>query len=358
MVGHYLGNPANPCITIIDTPVPGDGIALVEDIKQIGSIDAFILLFKSTDTRFSQSIQDQIKLFMNIFGHEMWQNAISAFTFWGHDKQSIRHRTTNRGGLNEDTQHTKWNREYTELFGVAQVIPSVFIDPVYDEEMADAYEKETNKENTDKLWSFISNNLTTFQCDSRCRAPSRSFAGRPWLIPENAVQNKRLGEGTVITWLIWFASQYDSETERYNILKMTSENTTRTLYEYNNTVRSDTDRLLKGMQVLDESNGKFKTVQLTIEMVEEQHYGSYFIENNKGRSDLGQLKKKVDGVWQEWSSFGPCSKTCITSSEQPGVMQRERKCNSPQNRGQPCQGKPTEQKNCAHQEGGDISSFR
>ena len=46
MVGHYLGDAANPCITVIDTPGTGDtegrdcehGIALTEEIKQMGSI--------------------------------------------------------------------------------------------------------------------------------------------------------------------------------------------------------------------------------------------------------------------------------------------------------------------------------
>ena len=61
MVGHYLGDPANPCITIIDTPGTSDtegrdckhGIALAEGIKRIGSITAFMMLFSGENPRFT-----------------------------------------------------------------------------------------------------------------------------------------------------------------------------------------------------------------------------------------------------------------------------------------------------------------
>ena len=63
MVGHYLGDPANPCITIIDTPGTSDtegrdcehGVALAEGIKRIGSITAFMLLLGSSRGLISQS---------------------------------------------------------------------------------------------------------------------------------------------------------------------------------------------------------------------------------------------------------------------------------------------------------------
>ena len=356
MVGHYLGDPAKPCITIIDTPGTGDtegrdcehGIALAEAVKRIGSIDAFIFLFKSTDTRFSQPMQDQIRLYIKIFGREMWKSTLTEFTFWEHDRRSIRNRKK-RGGLNEDTQHLNWNREYAERFGVTQMIPSVFVDPMYDEEVADKNEIRINKENTDKLWNLLTNDLTTFQCDKRCQAPSGFFDGQPWLIPENVLQNKRLGDRTVIHWQIWFASCDSSVTKSYNIFHVAADNTTQVIYEHfdNNTVRNKPNKLLKGMQVFDESNEKFKTIKLIVELTEEHHYGSYFIENDKGRSELGQLKKMVDGEWQEWSSFGSCSKTCVACLEQPGLMQRNRTCNPPQNGGQPCQGMSIDEKTCA-----------
>ena len=355
MVGHYLGDPANPLITVIDTPGTGNtdgrdcehGIALAEKIKRIGSVDAFIL-FKGTNPRFTQPMEDQIKLLVSIFGEEMWQNTITEFSFWRHDRRSILDRERSQGNLNEVTQHNNWNKEYKERFGVSQTIRSVFIDPVFDGGLADNTEKEIDEKNTNKLWNLLKN-LTTFQCKERCQAPSGFFTGQPWLIPENTVQNKRLGDRTVITWQIWFANCNGSGTTSYNLSHVDQDNTTQMLYEHfdNNTTRSEHSSL----QILDKSNEKFRTIQLIIESTEEEHYGSYFVENSKGRSQLGQLRKIMDGEWQEWSPFSPCSKTCMISLEQPGLMQRERTCKLPQNGGQPCRGKSTEKTTCAPQIG-------
>ena len=367
MVGHYLGDPARPCMTIIDTPGTGDtqgrdcehGIALAKEIKQIGSIDAFVLLFKGTDTRFSQSMQDQIKLYMNIFGQEMWNNTITEFTFWEHSRKRIQRRKRKQGGLNEDTQHSLWNKEYEERFGVQQTIPSVFIDPVYDEEEADADEKRINEEYTDKLWNLVTQSIKPFQCDKRCQAPSEFFDGRPWLIPPSTLQNKRLGERSEIIWQIWFAGCLNSGAVPYNISQVTEDNTTWVIFQHfeNLTVR-DGQNMLPNMHIKEESSDKFKTIQLIIATTRERHFGSYFMETEEGRSELGQLRKKVDGEWQEWSVFGPCSKTCIECLEQPGLMQRYRNCKPPQNEGEPCLGEKTEKRTCAHDTGDDINSLR
>jgi len=153
----------------------------------------------------------------------------------------------------------------------------------------------------------------------------------------------------VISWQIWFAGCDGSGTKSYNISQVAKNNTTSLLYEHfdNNTVRNENSRLPKGVRVLETSNEMFKTIKLIIESTEEQHYGSYFIENNSGSSGMGQLKKMVDGVWQEWSLFGPCSKTCVSCLEEPGVVQRHRTCKRPQNGGEPCRGKSIDEKTCA-----------
>ena len=61
LVGHYLGNPANPCITIIDTPGTGDtegrdcdhAVAISKGLQEIGGIETFLLLYKGTNVRWS-----------------------------------------------------------------------------------------------------------------------------------------------------------------------------------------------------------------------------------------------------------------------------------------------------------------
>ena len=172
--------------------------------------------------------------------------------------------------------------------------------------------------------------------------------------------NRRPGDRTVITWQIWFPDCDNSAAQSYNIWQVTAENKTRAIHEEfgDSTGRKNQSSLLSGMQVSEETSENFKTIKLVIELTEDHHYGSYFIDNEKGRSDLGELRKTVDGQWQGWSPFEPCSKTCITCFEKPGVMQRTRLCKPPQNGGKPCQGKSTEMETCAHQPGDDKSKFR
>ena len=62
LVGHYLGDPSKPCITVVDTPGTGDtegrdcdhAVAIANGIKKVGSIEAFLLLFKGTNLRYQE----------------------------------------------------------------------------------------------------------------------------------------------------------------------------------------------------------------------------------------------------------------------------------------------------------------
>jgi len=370
MVGHYLGDPANPCITIIDTPGTGDtegrdcdhAIALAEDLKKMGSIDAFLLLFKGPNLRFDQRVQEQITLFKQIFGANLFENVITEFTYWSHDARSIRKRNRNQGGLNEERKHQTWNQEYQDKFDVETEIPSVFIDPVYEEEFAEEDEIRINQENTAKLWNLINKELRPFRCDKRCKAPSGFFSGQPWLFEQNEEVNKRLGDRTVITWQIWFAGCDGTGTKSFRIIHRSPEGKEIAIYE--KTVQEeegeiiDDSRLMKSMRVVDEPSAKFKTIRLTIELTEDPHFGMYLIRNEKGESRKSHLKKIVDGEWAAWGAYGDCSKTCISGDEKPGTMQRQRTCKPPQNGGQPCKGKSDQMRTCAHRPGDSQEVFR
>ena len=182
----------NPCITVIDTEGTGEGtgeddcrngIALAEQIKQIGSIDAFVLVFKGSSRRIDKSMHDQIKRYMKIFGPEMWQYVITEFTFWSHSRR-YRERRQERG-MNEETQHTLWNKEYSEKFGVQQTIPSVFIDPIFDEERADALEVKTSLENNDKFWSRLTRHLRPFRYNMKAKHHRDFLTATPsWIIKQ------------------------------------------------------------------------------------------------------------------------------------------------------------------------------
>ncbi|XP_064626789.1 SCO-spondin-like isoform X2 [Lineus longissimus] len=49
----------------------------------------------------------------------------------------------------------------------------------------------------------------------------------------------------------------------------------------------------------------------------------------------------VDGVWQSWSDWGPCSENCDT-----GVQNRSRECDGPYHGGAPCEGEASEEGEC------------
>jgi len=355
MVGHYLGDPANPCIAVIDTPGASDAecrdhehmTTLYEAVKQIGSITAFILLFNGQNPRFSAGLQEQVKVYQTIFGPEMWSNVISEFTFWQHDYNSIQKRKKNQQ-RDMKTQHTIWNEQYTRRFGVNQTIPTVFVDPVFDPEFADEAEVILNQGQTDKLWTLLTQNFTAFECNNRCKAPSTILTGKPWLLEDSSIQNKRLHERAVFTWQIWNDECSRNGTQSYTIshatLNETSQmNQTRVLYEHEASKHSSTQRTERElddfMTVSDDPTAteKYKVIRLTINSVEEQHFGSLFVENEEGRSELGQLHKTVDGQWQAWGSWGACSKDCWSDEDEPrGVQTRYRTCAPLENGGTPC----------------------
>ena len=183
VVGHYLGNPTNPLITIIDTPGVGDtegrdrdqALELVEVLKRVGSIDAFIVHLQGMYSRFSRPLQEQLNTYQGIFGKKMWNNTILEFTFWSHDRWSIDKRMWNQE-TNTTIKHNDMNKAFAERFQLEMTLPSVFVDPAFKERRADEDEKRLNEENTDKLWRLLTDNLTLpFECGNGCQAGQLSF---------------------------------------------------------------------------------------------------------------------------------------------------------------------------------------
>ena len=325
MVGHYLGDPANPLITIIDTPGTGDNpengksrdcehaIALAEGVKRIGSIDAFMVLVRGTNPRFDSFLEQQLKMYESIFGKAMWDNTIIEFTYWKHNRNDIRDRKRKRR-TNTTIHHETWNSEFQQKFKLEQEISSVFVDPVYEEEYADSNEIEINKENTDKLLRLLT--FMPYVCADTCQAPSGFFAGQPWLLDQAASQNRRNGSNFEITWQIWFAGCDGSGTKSYELRHVdAATNTTSMLYKTtvrdDDTVTVDNASLPATIQILDETGEKFKTIRLKVDSIRDEHFGSYFVVNDKGTSMQGHVNKIIDGQWQPWGDWGNCSKPCI-----------------------------------------------
>ena len=83
--GYWMGDQDMQRFTVIDTP--GFGDKLVEEEKtienlvttlrdQIQYVHVFIIAFKQTDNRMTNSLRSMISLFEKMFGHKFWENAI------------------------------------------------------------------------------------------------------------------------------------------------------------------------------------------------------------------------------------------------------------------------------------------
>ena len=83
--GYWLGDADRQRFTVIDTP--GFGDRLVEEEKTIENlvkmlrdeikyVHVFIIAFKQTDNRMTNSLRSMISLFEKMFGRKFWENVI------------------------------------------------------------------------------------------------------------------------------------------------------------------------------------------------------------------------------------------------------------------------------------------
>lgn len=92
-VTHALGNENNDPIIIIDTPGFGDSkgrdtehIAnMVMNLKVIGFVNSFIITINSAENRFNEQLDSTIKLFIQMFSPDFFQNVIVCFTRFSFD---------------------------------------------------------------------------------------------------------------------------------------------------------------------------------------------------------------------------------------------------------------------------------
>ena len=68
------------------------------------------------------------------------------------------------------------NKAFAKRFQLEMTLPAVFVDPTFEESLADEDEKRLNEENTDKLWRLLTDNSTLpFECGNGCQAGQLSF---------------------------------------------------------------------------------------------------------------------------------------------------------------------------------------
>ena len=121
--GQYLG--VGPCVTLIDTPGAGDtegrdyehAIKMAEMLQDdIDTIHLIIIMFKGTDRRFSASTISLLRLYLEIFGEEMWRNVVIEMSYWGHSEEEACQRLTNyQPPLDEASQSSDINQKVNYL---------------------------------------------------------------------------------------------------------------------------------------------------------------------------------------------------------------------------------------------------
>ena len=137
--GFLLGNKTGPKITIIDTPGFGGGQEeddrhsksitdfLMNDVKEV---HLFALVFSRYNNRMNAAVTSMLKMFITIFGPNVWNNVVLIATEWHYDAESIRKR--------DDLTESFWAQQFNSYFqhdlnmSSEHVVPAFFIDTFYE----------------------------------------------------------------------------------------------------------------------------------------------------------------------------------------------------------------------------------
>ena len=171
-VGKFLST--GKCVTIIDTQGMQDTEnrtckftrEIGQVVRQLGEIDAFILLFKADTTRLTNVVKEQLNTFQQLFGKRFWKRALIQITFFSHDKRSRRRR---KGKRDMDQIKKGWEDTLKKKMLVPYDVPVIFIDSVIDDGYAEDFEIKTFKEETEKLLNFTKNGEPYVCSDVTCK---------------------------------------------------------------------------------------------------------------------------------------------------------------------------------------------
>jgi predicted GTPase len=84
-------------IIVVDTPGIGDSRNLdtkhinemVLGLKNVGYVNAFVLVMNAAEPRLSEQMQETIRLYSQMFSTEFFRNALLVFTRFSYDKNKI-----------------------------------------------------------------------------------------------------------------------------------------------------------------------------------------------------------------------------------------------------------------------------
>jgi len=168
--GYWMGNRSNQRFTVIDTP--GFGDKLVEEEKTIENlvttlrddvkyVHVFIIAFKQTDNRMTNSLRSMISLFEKMFGKKFWDNAILEATHWNHGEDAERIRMESNPSITQKYWTDEFNRILKKEYNLKKNLKSIFIDTYYQPEST--YETEIFKNNSQILLDYATSRKP-FEC--------------------------------------------------------------------------------------------------------------------------------------------------------------------------------------------------
>ena len=136
---------------------------LVETLKdQIKWVHVFMISFKQTDNRMTNSLRSMIFLFEKMFGSKFWDNAILEATHWSFGEDAKRVRIAARPPITREFWTSEFNRKLQESFTLSKNLSSVFIDSFHDTN--DTRELEIYQAETTNLLEFAKSR-NPFHCE-------------------------------------------------------------------------------------------------------------------------------------------------------------------------------------------------
>jgi len=356
IAGPWLGDyKSGHCHTLIDTPGIGDsedrdcihGAVIGEAVKNLSPIDAFIVIFKGTNTRFTKPLQEQLSFYEELFGQDFWKRVVIEISFWRHREDDKEERLDDRE-IDEGKLAHDLNYQLKKKFALQFEIPVVFVDPMYSDKRGrrNPEEKEAFKNETEKLWKFVSSGRS-YVCHGHCKSPG-FLEGKPTLMSENRI-NARIGDKIVLDFKVWFSGCNGTGSRSYNIFKDgvkvfavvdeqgekdKSDLPKKLIKNENTPLNMDVyDKCSQLMGTREECNielSKYKNVKVVFAKTEADAFGSYYVVNDEGRSEEVLIKKRVDGSYTQWTEWGPWDTV-------KQAKERTRVCTPPVNGGASCE---------------------
>ena len=128
---------------------------------QIKYVHVFIIAFKQTDNRMTNSLRSMISLFEKMFGNRFWENTILEATHWNHGEDAERIRMDSDPPITQEFWTSEFNRILRKEYKLRRDLDSIFIDTFHHK--TDPYENQVFQAETQKLLDYAATR-EPFEC--------------------------------------------------------------------------------------------------------------------------------------------------------------------------------------------------